>query len=651
MASRERFSIDLLYLLHRNSYSKRKIREELYRAVGEVSGGARVERLLDAINAVVGICTDSSKCQELWIRIVHVLKNLGVDAIKQLDEIDKFSRGSVEGGDVLAMVHILELGYPRRLRRVNPPAPIIFARTQHRGGAPLDNANDIKCDIKWMLSARPLIAVVGTRNPSEDGCNVAREIAMYMAGHGFSMVTGLANGIDACAAEGYLERLLKYKPIRFKPEQQKYGQGSVFIGVRPYLEPFPDSLPQRARQVIDRFRNEGIPNWIIISENASMYYEGGWIKSQLCLRNRLISSLADAIVVVEARAGEDDKLDICGSTSMIKLGLRRGKSVYIWKTKSRDEEILRGYKLYLENGAVEFSDFEELYWLLLNNNAIAYKIEDQYVIPYTLPLSSSRKIGFRVIWEQNPKEYNIPRRLLWRWGVYQSPRKASELVIPLSKGILRAPKPKYVEDVNVYTYAPGIREPRSKPSVTGYQLETILSSFDLRSLVDSIKEDPINRTVDPKSIKLAGYLLAHVFQVVEQFKGKVDAITYVPCHESNMRITPDGSKICHVEEIAKALAEYVGKPVIRVAEKIKHEDLIGMGKQERRAKVEEMYKPADIVEIIYSPPGTEVNVDKIRRLTVIDDVMTTGCTLGKIVRIARSKNYVVTWCLVVAMTV
>ena len=626
--SEQALPADLLYLLHRNSYERREIREELYRAVGEVSGGARVEKLSDAINAVGDICIDPSKCQELWIRVVSVLKNLGVDAIKQLDEIDKFSRGSVEGGDVLAMVHMLEPGYPRRLRRVDPPAPIIFARTQHRGGAPLDNANNIR----WMLSARPLIAVVGTRDPSEGGCETAREIAKYMARHSFSMVTGLARGIDSCAAEGYLEGLRSYK--RKRPS-------SVLIGVRPYLEPFHTSLAYEAKQVIDRFRNEGIPNWIIISENSSMYYEGEWVKSQLCLRNRLISSLADAIVVVEARAGEDDKLDICGSTSMVELGLRRGKSVYIWRTKSRDEEILRGYKLYLENGAVEFSHFEELYWLLLNNNAIAYKIRDQYVIPYTLPLSSRRKIGFRVIWEQNPKKYNIPMRLLGRWEFYQSPRKASELAIPSSKGILRAPKRQPVRGVDVYTYAPGIY-------VSIRARET--QGFDLSPLVASIKGDPSNRTVDPESIGLAGYLLAHVFQVVEQFEGEVDAITYVPCHESNMRTTPDGSKICHVEEIAKALARYVGKPVIRVAEKIKHEDLIGMDKWKRCAKVEEMYRPADRAEIIYSPPGAEVNVDKIRRLTVIDDVMTTGCTLKEIVRIARSKNYVVAWCLVVAIT-
>jgi hypothetical protein len=232
-------------------------------------------------------------------------------------------------------------------------------------------------------------------------------------------------------------------------------------------------------------------------------------------------------------------------------------------------------------------------------------------------------------------------RLLGRWGVYQSPRKASELAISSSKGILRAPKRQPVRGVDVYTYAPGIY-------VSIRARET--QGFDLSPLVASIKGDPSNRTVDPESIGLARYLLAHVFQVVEQFEGEVDAITYVPCHESNMRTTPDGSKICHVEEIAKALARYVGKPVIRVAEKIKHEDLIGMDKWKRCAKVEEMYRPADRAEIIYSPPGAEVNVDKIRKLTVIDDVMTTGCTLKEIVRIARSKNYVVAWCLVVAIT-
>ena len=119
--SEQALPADLLYLLHRNSYERREIREELYRAVGEVSGGARVEKLSDAINAVGDICIDPFKSQELWIRVVSVLKNLGVDAIKQLDEIDKFSRGSVEGGDVLAMVHMLEPGYPRRLRhRPNP---------------------------------------------------------------------------------------------------------------------------------------------------------------------------------------------------------------------------------------------------------------------------------------------------------------------------------------------------------------------------------------------------------------------------------------------------------------------------------------------------------------------------------------------------
>ncbi|MDT7888586.1 MAG: hypothetical protein RQ885_06380 [Desulfurococcales archaeon] len=122
MASQEQgLSADLLYLLHRNSY-RREIREELYRAVGEVSGGARVERLSDAINAVGDICIDPSKCQELWIRVVRVLKNQGADAIKQLEEIDKFSRGNAEEGDVLAMVHMLEPGYRFSADGGEPPS-------------------------------------------------------------------------------------------------------------------------------------------------------------------------------------------------------------------------------------------------------------------------------------------------------------------------------------------------------------------------------------------------------------------------------------------------------------------------------------------------------------------------------------------------
>jgi hypothetical protein len=51
------FSMDVLYLLRRNSY-RREIREELYRTVGEALGGARVERLSEAINAVRNICRD-----------------------------------------------------------------------------------------------------------------------------------------------------------------------------------------------------------------------------------------------------------------------------------------------------------------------------------------------------------------------------------------------------------------------------------------------------------------------------------------------------------------------------------------------------------------------------------------------------------------
>ncbi len=588
------YLVGILYLLHRNSY-RREVREELYRAVGKFLGGARIERLSEAVNAVGIICRNFSSCVELWFHVVNVLKRLGVDAMNQLDEIDKF-RDRIEEDYVLAMLHMFEPGYPRRLRHVDPPAPIIFVRAQHRD-VTLDDA---LVDIKWMLNARPLIAIIGTREPSKKGCEVAREVARYMAGLGFSMVTGLARGIDTCAAEGYLEGLLSYKN----------AWNPVLIGVRPYLEPFHTSLTYEAKQVIDKFRSHGVHSWVVISENASMYYRDSWVKSQLCLRNRLIASLADAIVVVEARAGEDDKLSICGSTSMIELGLRRGKRVYIWKTSSRNDEILRGHKLYVENGAVEFRDFKELYGRLLNDEATSHKIGNQRVVLYKPSLSSIEDLWFRDLWKEAAKDPSF-----------------------LNRGRING----------VSVYAPGVYVPGDSESGSP-------RNFNLKKLVRIIKGYS-NKRVNPEYIGLASYLLAYVFQVAEHFEGEVDAITYVPCHMDNMRIAPDGSKICHVEELAKALAWYVDKPVIRVAEKVKHEDLIMMGREERRAKVEEMYKPSDRVEIIYSPPGIEADIGKIRRLTVVDDVMTTGSTLRKIIEIARSRGYEVAWCLVVAKTV
>ncbi len=53
--------------------------------------------------------------------------------------------------------------------------------------------------------ALPSLAIVGSRNPTQGGLANAREFSRHLASIGFTIVSGLAEGIDAMAHEGALE--------------------------------------------------------------------------------------------------------------------------------------------------------------------------------------------------------------------------------------------------------------------------------------------------------------------------------------------------------------------------------------------------------------------------------------------------------------
>lgn len=92
--------------------------------------------------------------------------------------------------EVLARIHgravaQADEGYPAGLRQLsNPPAVLFTVGPWKHGG--------------------PIVAVVGSRHPTEDGMDVARAIAESLASEGVAVVSGLARGIDAAAHEGAL---------------------------------------------------------------------------------------------------------------------------------------------------------------------------------------------------------------------------------------------------------------------------------------------------------------------------------------------------------------------------------------------------------------------------------------------------------------
>jgi len=84
------------------------------------------------------------------------------------------------------LITLADEDYPRLLLETPDPPPILFAKGQ------------LSC------LQQPSIAIVGSRNPTAQGEKNAHDFAMLLAEFGFTIVSGLAIGIDAAAHRGAL---------------------------------------------------------------------------------------------------------------------------------------------------------------------------------------------------------------------------------------------------------------------------------------------------------------------------------------------------------------------------------------------------------------------------------------------------------------
>lgn len=104
------------------------------------------------------------------------------------EEIEKARteiRRAAERG--VSIVTWLERDFPVNLRRSLSPPPVLYARGQ------------------LLVGDRAAVAVVGTRRASREYREFAADLAYELAKEGFTVVSGLARGIDRAAHEGALE--------------------------------------------------------------------------------------------------------------------------------------------------------------------------------------------------------------------------------------------------------------------------------------------------------------------------------------------------------------------------------------------------------------------------------------------------------------
>lgn len=163
---------------------------------------------------------------------------------------------------------------------------------------------------------RPAAALVGTRNPTAYGRKMAVTFTSELAAAGIAIISGMAGGVDAEAHRACLDA------------------GGQTLGI---LGGGIDSMYPRSNWnlYLDMYRHGGI---------MSEYNLGVANKPGLFpMRNRLISGLADAVLVVEA--GEKS-----GSLITADQGMEQGKDIYAVPGRILDR-MSRGCNRLIAQGA------------------------------------------------------------------------------------------------------------------------------------------------------------------------------------------------------------------------------------------------------------------------------------------------------------
>lgn len=136
-----------------------------------------------------------------------------------------------------------DAGYPALLSRIDDPPGLLFVRGELK-----------PCDTL-------AVALVGSRHPTPYGKRVAWQLAGGLARAGYTVVSGLARGIDAAAHRGALDAggrtiavlgtgvLTIYPPEHVDLADEVIARGAVVSEAPPLAEAHPGAFPQRNRIV------------------------------------------------------------------------------------------------------------------------------------------------------------------------------------------------------------------------------------------------------------------------------------------------------------------------------------------------------------------------------------------------------------------
>jgi DNA processing protein len=180
------------------------------------------------------------------------------------------------------------------------------------------------------LMSKPRVAIVGSRKPTPYGCHITEKLTLELAEAGVVIISGLAYGIDVIAHKTAL------------------AAGGITVAVLPSSldKIYPSTHINTARQIL----NKGT----LISE----YPLGDAIayKSNFIARNRLVSGLADTLLITEAAINS-------GSLHTARFALEQGRTVMA-VPGNITSPASQGCNNLIKSGAVPVTSSEDIFFAL-----------------------------------------------------------------------------------------------------------------------------------------------------------------------------------------------------------------------------------------------------------------------------------------------
>ncbi len=223
--------------------------------------------------------------------------------------------------DGIFMTVFGDADYPKKLYKIPDAPAVIF----YKGKLPKEEKRSI--------------AIIGARNCSQYGKVVAEEFASFFAQNGIGIVSGMAAGVD-----GYAQRAAL--------NNNGFSVGVLGSGVnvcypKEHLGLYKD-LVQKGCVL-----SEYLP---YINASANLFPP----------RNRIISGLSDALIVVEAK-------EKSGTLITVEMALEQGKDVFVVPGRITDE-LSRGCNKLLWEGANPAISPEKVLENLYGTHAVREKI-------------------------------------------------------------------------------------------------------------------------------------------------------------------------------------------------------------------------------------------------------------------------------------